>query len=142
VRRVFQYHGAEHRTINAFESGEALTLENTRRYTIRHVRCGTSFLILVLVVAIVVHVFLPMDTLLQRVGWRLAVLPLVAGIAYEIIRFVGRRRDSRAACVLVAPGLLFQRLTTREPSDDQVEVAIAALQRVLDEEAAAPAAVA
>jgi uncharacterized protein YqhQ len=132
IRRVFMYHGAEHKAINMFENGEELTPENARRSTTRHVRCGTSFIVLVLIISIFAFSFFGWDNWAERILSRLVVLPLVAGIAYEIVRFVGRRRDSRWARALVVPGLWFQRLTTREPTDDMVEVAVTALHEVIE----------
>jgi uncharacterized protein YqhQ len=137
IRRVFQYHGAEHKTINAFEAGEPLDVEHVQRYSTVHVRCGTSFLLLVIITSIVVFAFIPWNYLWQRVLLKLVLLPLVAGIAYEIIQLAGRRKESKLLRGVLALGLLMQRITTKEPSDDQVEVAIKSLQLVLDAEAAA-----
>lgn len=133
IRRVFMYHGAEHKAINMFENGEELTTENARRSTTRHVRCGTSFIVLVLIISIFAFSFFGWDSWVERIGSRLLILPAVAAVAYEIVRFVGRRRDSALARLLVVPGLWFQRLTTREPTDDMVEVAIRALTEVAQE---------
>lgn len=139
IRRVFQYHGAEHKSINAFEEGRELTMEMVKDYSTRHVRCGTSFIALVLILSIFVFSFFSWDNILERVGSRVIGLPIVAGVSYEIIRFVGRRKDSRLTRVLVAPGMLFQRLTTREPDERQVEVALTALKAVVEAEESAPA---
>lgn len=133
IRRVFMYHGAEHKAINMFENGEELTAENAQRFTTRHVRCGTSFIVLVLIISIFAFSFFGWDNWVERILSRLLILPVVAGFAYEIVRFVGRRRDSALARLLVVPGLWFQRLTTREPTDDMVEVAIRALNEVVRE---------
>jgi len=136
IRRIFQYHGAEHSTINAYEAGEDLTVENAMKYTTVHVRCGTSFILVVLVTSILIFSFLPWHTWLQRFLLKLLLLPLVAGIAYEIIKFAGRRKESRLLRLLLSPGLLMQRITTQRPSTDQIEVAIKALQNVLEHEQA------
>ncbi|MDO8589392.1 MAG: DUF1385 domain-containing protein [Armatimonadota bacterium] len=136
IRRVFQYHGAEHKTINAYEAGEPLEVDNVRKYSTVHVRCGTSFLLVVIITSIIVYAFIPWHTILQRFLYRLLLLPLVAGIAYEVIQFAGRRKDSRLLRAFLAPGLLMQKITTKEPTDDQVEVAIKSLQLVLESESA------
>ncbi|WP_371369899.1 DUF1385 domain-containing protein [Sporomusa rhizae] len=129
IQRVFQYHGAEHKTIHAYEAGEELTVENIRKYSRLHPRCGTNFLLIVMVVSIVMFAFLGWPDLWLRIVSRVILLPLVAGIAYEIIRFAGRSKAGWVACA-ITPGLWLQQLTTREPSDDQIEVAIAALNAV------------
>jgi uncharacterized protein YqhQ len=142
IREVFKYHGAEHKAINAMEAGQELTLSNARSQTRLHPRCGTSFAIIVLLLSIVVFTFLPreygmssvlLDTLV-RIGLKLLVIPLIAGIAYEAIRLAGTFRDERWVSVLFAPGLATQYLTTREPRDDQIEVALVALRTVLERE--------
>jgi len=136
IRRVFQYHGAEHRVINTFEAGLELAPENFAKHTTVHPRCGTSFILVVMVTSILVFCLLGWaDVLWLRVVQRLLLLPVVAGLAYEVIRYAGRHRDSKVLNVLLAPGLWLQRLTTREPTDDQVEVAARALQAVLEKEA-------
>lgn len=147
IRRVFQYHGAEHKTINAYEAKVDLTTENVLNHTKEHVRCGTSFILVVLMCSIIVFVLvadhLPHGSLTERtftsywVRWlyKLALLPLVAGIAYEVIKYAGRHKDSLLARALVFPGLLMQKITTREPEPAMIEVAIRSLQGVLDYEA-------
>jgi len=131
LRRVFEYHGAEHKTISCYEAGLPLTPENARRFSRLHPRCGTSFMLIVMVVA--VFVFAPLGTpdwpwlLLSRVVG----IPLVAGLAFEVIKWMGRNRSKRWARALMWPGLKLQLLTTREPDDDQLAVAIAALEAVL-----------
>ena len=135
IRRVFQYHGAEHKAINAYEAKEELTVENVLRYTKAHVRCGTSFILVVLVASIVVFMFIGWKSILLRFVYKLALLPFVAGIAYEIIRLAGKRKDSLFARLLVLPGLVMQRITTREPEPEMIEVAIRSLQTVLETEA-------
>jgi uncharacterized protein YqhQ len=129
IQRVFQYHGAEHKTIHAYEAGEELTVENIRKYSRLHPRCGTNFLLIVMVVSIIMFAFLGWPDLWLRILSRIVLLPVVAGIAYEIIRFAGRSKAGWVACA-ITPGLWLQQLTTREPSDDQIEVAIAALNAV------------
>jgi uncharacterized protein YqhQ len=131
LQRVFEYHGAEHKTISAYEAGEELTPENAQRYSRFHPRCGTSFLLLVMIVAIVV--FAP----LGKLPWhwlfisRVLGIPIVAGLAFELIKWFGKNRTKRWARVLMWPGIQLQRLTTREPDLSQLAVAIAALQAVL-----------
>jgi uncharacterized protein YqhQ len=131
LQRVFEYHGAEHKTISCYEAGEPLTPENAQRYSRFHPRCGTSFLLLVMIVAIVV--FAP----LGKLDWqwlfisRVAGIPLVAGLAFELIKWFGKNRTKRWARILMWPGIQLQRLTTREPDLSQLAVAIAALEAVL-----------
>ena len=133
IRRVFQYHGAEHKTIHCYEAGEALTVENVQKFPRLHPRCGTNFLLIVMVVAIVFHVFFGWPDLWLRILSRLAVLPVVAGVSYEIIRFAGRS-ENRIVRILITPGLWLQYLTTRPPDDEMVEVAIESLKAVLPPE--------
>ncbi len=130
IRRVFSYHGAEHKTISCYESGEALNCENIRHHTRFHPRCGTSFLFIVIIVSILVNSFLPWGGTFSRVFWKLLLLPVVMGVAYEIIRLAGRY-DNPVTRAISAPGLWLQRLTTEEPDDSMIEVAIAAVEPVL-----------
>ena len=130
IQRVFEYHGAEHKTIAAYEHGEELTPENARKYSRLHPRCGTSFLLIVMIISIIFFSFLKWETVWQRMLYRLLLLPVVAGVSYEIIKFAGRS-DSKLVKWLTSPGLALQLLTTREPDDSQLEVAIAALKSVL-----------
>jgi uncharacterized protein YqhQ len=131
VKRLFQYHGAEHKAIAAYENGVEVTPERAQRFTTQHVRCGTNFLLTVMVITIAVH------TLFGRPSWkvllltRITLLPVVAAISYELIRFAARHMDRRITQILMRPGLALQRLTTREPSLDQLEVAITALRAAL-----------
>lgn len=130
IQRVFQYHGAEHKTIACFEAGEALTVENAMKHTRFHKRCGTSFLLIVMLVSIFVFAFLGWPSLIERIVSRIILLPVVAGISYEIIRFSANSDN----CLLgwaVKPGLWLQRLTTREPEPDMLEVAIESAKAVL-----------
>lgn len=135
IRRVFQYHGAEHKTINAYEANEELTVERVQQYTKVHVRCGTSFILVVLVTSILVFMFVSWDSIIERFLCKILLLPVVAGVAYEVIRFAGRHKGSPLAGALVWPGLLMQKITTREPEPEMIEVAIRSLQSVLESEA-------
>ena len=130
IRRVFAYHGAEHKTIFCYESGDELTVENIRTHTRFHPRCGTSFILIVLVISILLFSILPWSGTLNRVLLKLLLLPLVMALAYELIRLAGRH-DNILTRFISAPGLWLQRLTTNEPDDSMIEVAIAAVQPVL-----------
>ena len=128
MRRVFEYHGAEHKSINAFESGVELSVEAVRGHTTRHARCGTSFLLVVMILSIVVFIFMGRpENVLDRLR-RLLAVPLIAGLSYEIIKIAGKHKSGLVMKVMTAPGLALQRFTTREPSDDQIEVALEALK--------------
>ena len=131
MRRVYMYHGAEHKTVFAWESGEELTVENVKKYSTRHPRCGTSFILFVMIVSILVFSLLGKPDLLQRILYKIMLLPVVAGISYEAIRFTGKYSHSKFVHALSWPGLLLQKITTREPSADQIEVAIAAMKKVI-----------
>lgn len=131
MRRLFMYHGAEHKTVFAWEDGRELTVENIRKYSTRHPRCGTSFILVVMIVSILVFSLLGRPDFLHRVLYKLLLLPVVAGISYEVIRFTGRYRRWQWVRALSLPGLLLQRITTREPTDDQIEVAVAAMKKVV-----------
>ena len=131
LRRVFQYHAAEHKVINAYEAGEELVPEKVQRFSLIHPRCGTAFLLWVMVIAIFVFAFLGRPPLHWLIASRILLLPLIAGLAYELIRFAGKHTGNRVLMTLLAPGLWLQRLTTREPSLDQLEVSISALKEVL-----------
>jgi uncharacterized protein YqhQ len=131
LRRVFQYHAAEHKAINAYEAGEELEPEIVQRYSLIHPRCGTAFLLWVMVIAIFVFAFFGRPVWYWLIASRILLLPLIAGIAYELIRFAGKHTDNRFLMTLLAPGLWLQRLTTREPTLDQLEVSIRALRDVL-----------
>ncbi len=134
LRRVFQYHAAEHKAINAYEAGEELTPEIAQRYSLIHPRCGTSFLFWVVVLSVFVYAPFGRPPLVWLIVTRIAFLPLIAGIAYELIRFAGKHADNKVLMTLLSPGLWLQRLTTREPTLDQLEVSIRALQEVLERE--------
>lgn len=134
IKRVWQYHGAEHKTIACYEAGLPLTVENCREQPRQHPRCGTSFLFLFMFVSILVFALIGRYSVLINVLLRLALVPLVAGITYEITRFAGRS-DSKLSCTLSKPGLALQNLTTAEPDDDMLEVSIAAMLAVIPENA-------
>jgi uncharacterized protein YqhQ len=131
LRRVFQYHAAEHKVINAYEAGDQLEPERVQRYSLIHPRCGTAFLLWVMVIAIFVFAFFGQPVWYWLIASRILLLPLIAGLAYELIRFAGKHSDNRVLMALLAPGLWLQRLTTRQPSLDQIEVSIRALKEVL-----------
>ena len=130
LRRVFQYHAAEHKAINAYEAGEELRPEIVQRYSLIHPRCGTAFLLWVMVLAVFVFAFFGRPHWYWLIAERILLLPLIAGLAYELIRFAGKHQN-RVVMTILAPGLWLQRLTTREPSLDQLEVSIRALREVL-----------
>jgi uncharacterized protein YqhQ len=131
IKRVWMYHGAEHKTIHCYENGDELTVENVRKYSTHHPRCGTSFLFLVMIVSIIVFSFLGWHNALLNALLRLLMIPVVAGVAYEILRFAGRHTDWLVMRIVNAPGMLFQYLTTREPDDSMIEVAIVAMENVI-----------
>jgi uncharacterized protein YqhQ len=131
LRRVFQYHAAEHKAINAYEAGEELEPEVVQRYSLIHPRCGTAFLLWVMVIAVFVFAFFGRPHWYWLIAERILLLPFIAGIAYELIRFAGKHSSNRVLMALLAPGMWLQRLTTREPSLDQLEVSIRALREVL-----------
>lgn len=136
IQRVFQYHGAEHKTIHTYENDMPLTVENVRRHSRLHARCGTNFLLIVMVTSIFVFAFLGWPSLWERIVSRVVLMPVVAGIAYELIRLAGRSENGFVK-FLITPGLWLQYMTTREPEDDQIEVAIRALEAVRPSEAEA-----
>src|SRR5215211_6704043 len=131
LRRVFQYHAAEHKAINAYEAGEELEPQTVQRFSLIHPRCGTAFLLWVMVIAIFVFAFFGRPAWYWLIATRILLLPVIAGIAYELIRFAGKHTGNRFLMALLAPGLWLQRLTTREPTLDQLEVSIQALRQVL-----------
>ncbi len=131
LRRVFAYHGAEHKTINAYEDGATLEVEATRKYNTAHVRCGTSFLFVVLIIAIIVFSLVGLPSVWLMVLSRIILIPVIAAIGYEIIYYAGRHKNSLVR-VILAPGLWLQSLTTREPDDSQLEVALSALKKVME----------
>lgn len=133
IKRVFQYHGAEHKTIFCYENEEELTVDNARKYSTMHPRCGTNFLFIFMIISIFVFSFFGWPNLVARVILRIVLLPVIAGISYEILKFAGHS-DSKIVHVLIYPGLLLQKLTTAEPDDSMLEVAIAALKGVLTDD--------
>jgi uncharacterized protein YqhQ len=134
IKRVFQYHGAEHKAIAAYENDAELTAESAQRFSTEHVRCGTNFLLTVMVVTIVVYAFVGRPGWLMLIASRVVLIPLIAGLSYEVIRFAARHMHWRWVRILMRPGLALQRLTTRQPTIDQVEVAVASLRAVLTTE--------
>ncbi len=130
IKRVFQYHGAEHKTIFCYEAGLPLTVENARKMGRLHPRCGTSFLVFVMIISIIVFSFVSWDNMFMRIFLRLLLLPVVAGLSYEIIRWAGRSQN-KIVCLISKPGMWLQKITTREPDDFQLEVAIASMSAVL-----------
>jgi uncharacterized protein YqhQ len=131
LKRVFQYHAAEHKAINAYEAGDELEPETVQRHSLIHPRCGTAFLLWVMVIAIFVFAFFGRPHWYWLIATRILLLPVIAGLAYELIRFAGKHQGNRVVMTLLAPGLWLQRLTTRQPSLDQIEVSIRALKEVL-----------
>jgi uncharacterized protein YqhQ len=132
LRRVFEYHAAEHKAINAYEAGEPLEPEVVQRYSLIHPRCGTAFLLWVMVIAVFVFAFFGRPAWYWLIATRILLLPVIAGLAYELIRFAGKHQDNPVLMTVLAPGLWLQRLTTRQPSLEQLEVSIRALREVLD----------
>ena len=131
IKRVWQYHGAEHKTIHCYENGEELTVENVRKYSTKHPRCGTSFLFLFMAVSIIVFSLLGRHGLVIDALLRLLMVPVVAGITYEVLKFSGKHTEWPVMRIVSAPGMLLQYLTTKEPDDDQIEVAIVAMKNVI-----------
>jgi uncharacterized protein YqhQ len=134
IRRVFEYHGAEHKSIAAYENGVELTPQTAQQFTTAHVRCGTNFLLTVMVIAILVYSVVPTPSFWSILVSRVVLIPVIAGLSYELIRFAARHMDRGWVRTAMRPGLLLQRLTTREPSLDQLEVAIASLRAVLSDD--------
>lgn len=132
IRRMFQYHGAEHMTVNCYEFENKLTVENVKKYSTIHPRCGTSFIMLVLIISIILFTFIPADIWYYKLAWRVALVPVVSGVGYELLRLGGKFRNSSIMGILIAPGMWVQRITTQKPSDDMVEVAIASLNAVVE----------
>jgi uncharacterized protein YqhQ len=129
-RRILMYHGAEHKAINAYEAGVPMDVENVRRYSRLHPRCGTSFLFIVLIVSIVLYSIVPNWDFYSKLAYRIVLIPVIAGVSYELLRLSGKYKDSPITKLFVAPGLAFQRLTTKEPTDDMLEVSIKAVTEV------------
>lgn len=133
IRRVFQYHGAEHKTIYTYEKGLPLIVENVRPQSTLHPRCGTNFLMIVMLISMFVFAFFGWPNVWERIASRIILMPVIAGVSYEVIRFAGRNYDNGLVRALIMPGLLLQKVTTRQPDDDQIEVAIAAVKSALGE---------
>jgi uncharacterized protein YqhQ len=133
IRRVYQYHGAEHKTVFAFENGDPLETNAVQKYPTFHPRCGTSFLMTVMIISIFVYMLFPVTTFWARFALRIALLPVITGLSYEIIRFAAKRRKSLFA-IMTAPGLWLQRVTTQPPADLQAECAISALNSAMEVE--------
>ena len=131
IRKVFAYHGAEHKVVNAYEAGVPLDVESVKRYSTAHARCGTAFLFIVLIVAIFVFALVGQPTLWIRIVSRIALIPVIAIISYEIMKFGASHSENPVVRILLAPGLLLQAITTREPDDSQIEAAISALNEVI-----------
>jgi uncharacterized protein YqhQ len=132
IQRVFQYHGAEHKSIFAFEAGEELTVDNVRKYSCLHPRCGTSFLLIVMLVSILIFSLIPkLWPFYMKAGARILFLPLISGVSYELLKWTAKNDSSPLVKMIIAPGLALQRLTTREPDDSQIEVAIRSMEEAL-----------
>jgi uncharacterized protein YqhQ len=135
IKRFFQYHGAEHKVINTYEAGEELTVDNVKHHSRYHMRCGTNFITIVLILNIFIFTLVTGGARLAffpRVGAHLLLMPIVAGISYEVLKFLGKENAPKWAKTLARPGLATQAITTREPDDSQIETAIAALMEVLE----------
>lgn len=134
IQRVFQYHGAEHKTIYTYEAGLPLKVENVRPFSTLHPRCGTNFLMIVMLISMFIFTFLGWPSLWERIASRIILMPVIAGVSYELIRYAGAHTDNSLVRIAITPGLLLQKLTTRQPDDSQIEVAIASLKAVVPPE--------
>lgn len=134
VKRLFQYHGAEHKVINTYEAGVELTVENVQKFSRLHYRCGSSFIIFTVLVGVVIYSFFQYDSLWERIYQRILLLPLVIGVSYEVLQFTNKLRDIPLLRLLGYPGLWLQKLTTKEPADKQVEVAISSFQKMMEKD--------
>lgn len=134
IQRVFQYHGAEHKTIYTYEAGLPLKVENVRPFSTLHPRCGTNFLMIVMLISMFIFTFLGWPSLWERIASRIILMPVIAGVSYELIRYAGAHTDNPLVRIVITPGLLLQKLTTRQPDDSQIEVAIASLKAVVPPE--------
>lgn len=130
IKRLFQYHGAEHKVINAYEAGVELTVENVQKFSTLHYRCGSSFIIFTVLIGVIVYSFFHYDTMVQRVVQRIVLLPVVIGLSYEVLQWTNSLRETPVLRLLGYPGLWLQKITTREPDDSQVEVAIASFNKM------------
>ena len=131
IRRVFEYHGAEHMTIHALERGDPLTVEAVRKYPTAHPRCGTEFLVVVIILSILLFSLVGRQDAAIMVGSRIILIPVIAAIGYEVLRFGGRYRSNPVVKAIMSPGILVQMITTKQPSDDQIEVAIVSMEQAL-----------
>ncbi|AJF62111.1 TPA: DUF1385 domain-containing protein [Candidatus Woesearchaeota archaeon] len=131
IRRIFQYHGAEHKTVYCYENKEKLTVKNVKKYSTLHPRCGTNFILIVFVLSIVFFTFVDAGNYFQRLGIRILLLPVIAGVSYEFLKFAGKHFDNILVKIIISPGLLIQKITTKEPTDDMIEVAIKSLGAAL-----------
>jgi len=132
IRRVFEYHGAEHMTIHALEAGDPLTTDAVRKYPTAHPRCGTEFLVVVILLSVLLFGFLGRDNPIVMVGGRIILIPVIAAVGYEILRFGARHRSNPLVRAIMAPGILVQMITTKRPTDDQIEVAIVSMEQALE----------
>jgi uncharacterized protein YqhQ len=132
IRRVFEYHGAEHMTIHALEAGDPLTTDAVRKYPTAHPRCGTEFLVVVILLSVLLFGFLGRDNPVLMVGGRLLLIPVIAAVGYEILRFGARHRANPVVRAIMAPGILVQMITTKRPTDDQIQVAIVSMEQALE----------
>ncbi len=130
VARVLQYHGAEHKAINAYEAGSDMSTEDVAKYSKLNLRCGTSFLFLTMIVSIALFALVPKTTFILRLSYRLALIPVIAGASYEVLKLSDKYRDNALMQIIIKPGMAFQKLTTKEPTDDMIEVAVKALKEV------------
>ena len=128
IRRIFQYHGAEHMSVHCYEANEQLTIKNVRKYSPIHPRCGTSFIIIVIFISIIVFSFVWSDSLIIKLLQRILLIPIIAGLSYELLKITAKHQKSKIMRILSSPGLWIQKITTKHPDDDQIEVAIAAVK--------------
>lgn len=132
IKRVFQYHGAEHKVINTYESNKPLTVENVQEHSRLHYRCGSSFMLFTVIIGVLIYLLVPFDNLFERIVHRLLLIPVVLGVSYEVLQFTNKLRDIPVLKWLGLPGLWLQLLTTKQPKDDQVEVSIASFEKLLE----------
>ena len=131
IKRVFQYHGAEHMTVHCYESGKKLTTKNIKQYSTLHPRCGTNFILIVFIMSLFIFTFIPYRGYLYRLGTRLLLLPLIAGLSYEFLKFAGKYQENKLIAILTYPGLLLQKITTKKPEDSMIKVAVKSLEAIL-----------
>lgn len=131
IKTIFQYHGAEHKTVHCYEAGKKLTLENVKKFPTAHPRCGTSFLIIVLIISIIVFSFITSEKWYYKLGFRVLLIPVIIGISYEILKLADKFKDNKIFSIINKPGLWIQKITTKEPNKSQLEVAIHSLKKVI-----------